>query len=79
MVRLSLSLVWAGASASLSLPLQGYAQAASTSSGQAYANKIVRTVTLAPGGGIDIAVRVVAQKLSEKWVAIYTRFCCQKC
>ena len=42
-----------------------FAQDPSTSSGQAYPNKLVRIVTLAPGGGSDVVARLIAPVLSE--------------
>ena len=48
----------------LSMPLMSVAQP-SASSGQGYPNKLVRIVTLAPGGGSDVIARLVAPVLSE--------------
>ena len=49
----------------LSMPLMSVAQDPSASSGQGYPNKLVRVVTLAPGGGSDVVARLVAPVLSE--------------
>jgi tripartite-type tricarboxylate transporter receptor subunit TctC len=58
MVWLRLSFMSASASALLSLPLISYAQ-------DNYPNKLVRIVTLAPGGGSDVVARLIAPALSE--------------
>jgi tripartite-type tricarboxylate transporter receptor subunit TctC len=54
-------------SAFCALASPGAAQTTSTSPGQAWASRPIRViVSYAPGGGIDIVTRTLAQKLGEQ-------------
>ena len=62
-----LSLIAVGVIAGLSITASLHAQPASTGSGQAWPSRPVRLLLpYAPGGGVDVVARTLAQKLSEQ-------------
>lgn len=64
-MRVRCSFAWVCAMTLPSICAPGFAQDPATSSGQVYPSKLVRIVTLAPGGGSDVVARLISPSLSE--------------